>query len=172
MKILFIILLIAVCAPAWAAAQGPQYDPVVSKDGINGKWVLNPRRSSQEHFSHTPPGNIYLTIKHEPPAISFSTSSDDSLSDVMPFVTSTIYTDGRSFDIFPDMLKRGFSGKVDLSGSKLVIEIYNKSKVLCDQTIYEIIDRDSRLRHSWRMIDSMGRNFDGFAIYDRVKAGN
>ncbi len=168
MKRLLLILTLTFCGHAWVIGQGLQNEIKIRQPDFSGKWVYNEKDSGPENQRIPPSGKIFITIKQKLPTITITMSSNELLSEVIPHMTSTIYTDGRVFDLFPQMTERGFSATITWEGGRLVTRIFNKSKVLSQETKYEIISNGDRLRISGRMIDSLGRRYDEHSIFDRV----
>lgn len=169
MKRLLLIFIVTFCGYVWVMGQGLQNEIKIRHRDFSGRWVFNERESSADQIMVPLPGKIFITIKQNLPAITISTNSDAILREVVPHLATTIYTDGRVFDLFPQMTERGFSATITWEEGKLVTRIFNKSKVLASENQYEIVSGGDRLRISSRIIDSLGRKFDDYVIFDRVK---
>jgi hypothetical protein len=142
----------------------------VSRQDLSGKWLYNHDESSPEvrKLPNAKLLKIYFTIHQDPSKITLIQSSDPPAAEI-PELTTTIYIDGRDYDLFQRMRERGFTATITWEGGKLVTRIFDKTKRLINRNEIELFANGKKLRfYAWER-DSFNQIVEGSEIYDRVE---
>lgn len=171
MKQLIFLILVMIASPSGAAfSQVLETEIKVSRPDFSGKWIYNHKESGPE--SEKLPARAYFkifrTIQQDSSKITIAITSDP-VAPELPAQTLTIYTDGRAFDLFPQMRERGFNATVLWEGEKLVKRIFDKTGKLVHRNEIELLANGKKLRfYGWHS-DDIGRIYEEYEIFDRLQ---
>jgi hypothetical protein len=162
--------LAVVVGSQYACAQRLENQIGMSHPDFSGKWLYNYDESSPEVRKLPLAKNlkIFNTIHQDSSKITIAETSDPVVPEI-PNLTMTIYTDGRDYDLFPQMRERGFTATIAWEGGKLVTSIFDKTKRLINRKEMELLANGKKLRfYAWDR-DSFDTIVEGSEIFDRVK---
>jgi hypothetical protein len=169
-RLIFFILVMIVTSSGAAFGQVLETEIKVRRPDFSGKWVYNHKESGPES-SKIPARayfKIFCNIQQDSSKITITTTSDPVVPE-LPASTETIYTDGRVYDLFPQMLERGFTATILWEKGKLVKRIFDKAGKFVHRNEIELIANGKQLRFYGWHTDSLGRIYEEFQIFDRVQ---
>lgn len=167
-QLIFLVFVMTTLNSGAALGQRLETAAKVSRADFNGKWLYNFKESGPEKRKIEIPMPRFVTLRQDSAEVVLTTSSDKNHPELTDAIQH-IYTDGRSFDHFPQMSERGFFATVGWEEGRLVTRIFDKDKKLVNRNEIELLANGKKLRiYGWHR-NSMGDIFEEISIFDRAQ---